>query len=281
MLDANSLIHNRIKSLNLLKSCKEDTPIAGQLLGADPQVMLEAANIFLSLTKITFLDINCACPVKKVIKKRAGAYLLEDKKTLSKIIKTLSSSLATPVTVKMRLGYSRKNLTEIIDTAKLCADSGAAALFIHARTKTQGYSGEVDYNFIKHIKENITVPVFGSGNILNVQLAQKMFSETGCDGILVARGALGRPWIFKNIDAYLRGKEISPITMRERKITLKKHLAYLQKYKAAKETIKMGFMRKVTLWYLKDFSESAKVRSLVCRVKDYSGLLALIDNLPD
>lgn len=281
MVDANSLIHNRNRSLKLIRTTEADTPIAAQLLGRDPEVFLEAAERILSLVNITFLDVNCACPVRKVIKRKAGAYLLTETDTLSKIIKKLASSLPVPITVKIRIGYTKKDLKEISETAKLLADSGASAIFVHGRTKTQGYSGEVDYESIKAVKEAVCIPVFGSGNIFNPQLAKKMFDETNCDGILVARGALGKPWIFNEIKAYLGDKSVPEITLPKLKLTLKKHLSYLDIYKETRDAVKIGFMRKLCLWYLKGFPDSAKIRNRICSMKNYDEVIALIDNLPE
>lgn len=281
MIDANSLIYNRIRSLRLIETTEKDTPIAGQLLGREPEKMLEAALRIIDSVNISFLDINCACPVRKVVKKKCGAYLLNDLDSLSKLIKKLSSSLPVPITAKIRIGYLEKDKKQIIEVAKACEDSGASALFVHGRTRTQMYSGDVDYNLIKAVKEAVNVPVFGSGNVLSPQLAKKMFDETNCDGILVARGAQGRPWMLKDITDYMEGKKIIVVSMEERKAALKKHLAYLEKYKEVKDSIKIGFMRKIALWYLRDFAASSRVRGRICKINNHGELLELINNLPD
>lgn len=281
MIDANSLIYSRIRSLRLVKTTKEDSPIAGQLLGRDPQILLEAARILIDLVNISFLDINCACPVRKVVKKKCGAYLTNEPETLSKIIKKLADNLPVPITAKIRIGYLDKDKNKTIELVKACEDSGLSALFVHGRTKTQGYSGEVDYNLIRTVKESVSIPVFGSGNILSPELAKKMFDETDCDGILVARGALGRPWMLKDIEDYLEGKTAPLISMEKRKTTLKKHLSLLEKYKEVKDSVRIGFMRKISLWYLRDFAASARVRGSICQVKTYGELTAFIDNLPN
>lgn len=281
MIDANSLIYNRIRSLRIIKTTEEDAPIAGQLLGRDPQIVLEAALKLISAVNISFLDINCACPVRKVVKKKYGAYLINDGDALSKLIKKLSGNLPIPVTVKIRIGYLEKNRKQIMDVAKICQDSGACALFVHGRTKRQMYSGDVDYALIKAVKEAVNIPVFGSGNVLTPQLAKKMFDETNCDGIIVARGALGRPWMPKDITDYMEGRKLTPINMKERKTALKKHLIYFRKHKEVKDTVKVGFMRKIALWYLRDFAECARARGAICRINSYDELLELINALPD
>ena len=280
MLDSNALTHGHKKTLGILKTSKSDRPIAAQLLGRDPIRMLDAAQKLLDVVNVSFLDINSACPAKKVIKKGAGASLLKTPHTLFKIVSKLSSELPIPVTVKLRIGYSKKDLKGIIDIAKECEKSGASSLFVHGRTRLDGYMGDIDYKAIKTIKNSLKIPVFGSGNIFTGQLAKKMFRETGCDGILVARGALGNPWIFKNIESYLKkGKIQKEITLRSKKRTLKKHLSYIKKYKESKGESKLGFMRKVAMWYLKSTPYASKTRLKITMAKTYRELADLIESL--
>jgi len=281
MIDANSLTRsNRPKAPDMLKTHKKDTPIAGQLLGAEPSRMLDAAFKLQEKVNVSFLDINSGCPVKKVIKKKAGSYLLKDSKVLARIVKKLASNLKIPVTVKMRTGFTERNPTEIAKIAKMCQENGAATLFVHGRTSLQGYSGEVDYESIKAVKDSVSIPVFGSGNIFNPIMAKKMLEETGCDGILVARGALGNPWIFRDIETYLKTGRLakSPSVSLKKKI-LKKHLSYIEKYREMRETSKAGFMGKIAMWYLKGFPGSARVRESISRVRSYGELIQLIDKI--
>ena len=280
MADANSLVRQRAKGHLILKSHMDDTPIAGQLLGADPSMMRDAAQKLTSLADVRFLDINCACPAKKAIKKMAGAHLLRDRPMLARILKTVSSSLDIPVTVKLRTGFDRTDYDALATIAKTCESSGAAAIFVHGRTREQGYSGEIDYSAIKIIKGSVNLPVFGSGNIFTPELAKKMFDETGCDGIMVARGALGNPWIFDDIEKYLKSGHLTPSRdLNCRKDILKKHLEYLNIFKEIRPSTKTGFMRKVAIWYMKNFSDAAGIRQQISRVKSYEEMLKLIDSL--
>jgi len=280
MVDSMSTVYGHPKNSRLLKTHKKDSPIAAQLVGADPKVMLEAAETLISLVEITSLDINSGCPAPKITKKGAGAGLLKDTAKLSKIIKTLVSKLRIPVTVKMRTGYSRRDLSECVRTAKECEASGASTLFIHGRIASQGYSGDIDYEAIRAVKEALKIPVFGSGNIFDHLMAKKMLDETGCDGILVARGALGNPWIFKNIENYLEcGKAPKIPTLSEKKKVLKKHLAYIEKYKDIRLSNKAGYMGKVAMTYLKGFPSARRIRDDICRVRSYKELLKLINRV--
>ncbi len=273
MVDANSLVHNNTKTLDLLKTTKQDNVIAAQLLGSEPDVMLKAAQKLISLVNISFLDINSACPAKKVTSKHAGAYLLNDVNTLCEIIKKLASSLPVPITIKIRTGYNKRNIVETVNLVKKCAKSGASAIFVHGRTRSQGYSGDIDYESIKAKKENVKIPVFGSGNILNPYMAHKMFEETGCDGILVARGALGNPWIFKQIECYLKTGKIPKAPAHSQKLkVLKKHLELINKYKQVSFPVKIGIMQKVAMWYLKGLPEAARIRQKICSAKTLNEL---------
>jgi len=280
MIDAHSVTccGPRRRTLSILDTVEADKPIAAQLLGEDPALMLCAAKEILKRVEVSFLDINAACPAKKVVKKKAGAYLLKDPKRLASIIRKLSLALPVPVTVKMRLGYDEDAVSDIDRTAKDCEDNGASAIFVHGRTRIQGYSGLVDYGSIKRIKDGVKIPVFASGNVFSPELAKKMFDETGCDGILVGRGALGNPWIFGRIERYLaKGSAPEPEGFQTKKAVLKRHLSYIEKFKACPPSGKVGFMRKVALWYLKAFPGSKSIREKVSLVNTYEDMIKLID----
>ncbi|MCX5716619.1 MAG: tRNA dihydrouridine synthase DusB [Candidatus Omnitrophica bacterium] len=280
MLHSNSIIYGHPKNGRIIKTLKKDRPIAAQLLGADTGAMFEAAQKLLTLVDISFLDINSACPAKKVVKKGEGAALLQNRARLGRIIKKLSSNLDLPVTVKLRTGYSMRDVAECVKTAKLCEDKGASTVFLHGRTRSQGYSGDIDYESIRAVKKALKIPVFGSGNIFNPVMAEKMFVETGCDGILVARGALGNPWIFKDIRQYLKTGRLPRARNLSVKIkALKEHLDYINKYNDIKGSRKTGIMGRVAMWYLKGFPNASKVRGMIFRQRSYNELINLINSV--
>ena len=161
---------------------------------------------------------------------------------------------------------------------KHCEDIGVSAIFVHGRLKTQGYAGDVDYDAIKKIKHAVSIPVFGSGNILSGESAKAMLDKTGCDGILVARGALGNPWIFREIEEHLKtGKSLEETSLEEKKKVLKKHLDYIDKYKSMSVFGKVGFMRKVAIWYLKNVHGASDLRARITReAKSYQDILKII-----
>lgn len=279
MLDASTLIYGHPRTMRMIKTIGKDRPIAAQLLGSDPSVMLDAALKLMSLTDISLLDINSACPAPKVLRRGAGAHLLEDPKRLGQIVKRLTSKLAIPVTVKMRTAFNKLDRKKTVRTARICRDNGAAIIFIHGRTMPQGYTGDIDYGVIRDVKEALDIPVYGSGNILNPHAAKKMFDETGCDGILVARGALGNPWLFKKIDNYLKnGKMLTNRKWWIKKRVLKKHLSYIMRYKYATYANKLGIMCKVGMWYMKGLPKAARLRDKLNRVGSYKELARVIDS---
>lgn len=279
MLDAKALCYGHAKTTGILKTLKKDSPLAAQLLGCDPQIMLEAAEKLIDLLEISFLDINSACPVRKVLKRNEGADLLRNPAKLGKIIKKLSSKLHLPITVKLRSGFEQRNIKECVKTALTCQDNGASTIFIHARLASQKYAGDVDYEAIRKVKEALDIPVFGSGNIFNPYLAKKMLDETGCDGILVARGALGNPWIFKDIEYFLKtGKINKPPALSAKKKVLLEHLSYLEKFKDMSPGNKVGLMGKISMWYLRGLHHAAVLREHLSRVKTYQELIQIIDS---
>ena len=279
MVDAHSVTYHRQKTFAMFKTLETDQPTAVQLLGNDPQILLSAAKTILERVETPFLDINAACPAKKVIKKRAGAYLLKNGDMLCETIKLLASSLKIPITVKMRLGHDKEINPEIARLAKRCESSGASAIFIHGRTRLQGYSGVVNYEGIRAVKDAAKIPVIGSGDIFSPELAKKMFDRTNCDAILVARGALGNPWIFKNIDDYLeKGVSLPPKDLATMKTVLKRHLSYMNLHMECCDLGKVGVMRKVVLWYVKSFPHAKRMRLEISLVKNYEKMLKLIDS---
>ncbi|OGC04661.1 hypothetical protein A2276_01630 [candidate division WOR-1 bacterium RIFOXYA12_FULL_43_27] len=265
MVDANALLHQQDPKRDILKTHPDDKPIAAQLLGSNPDQMLEAAKLLLTMVEPVFLDINAACPAKKILKKKCGAYFAKNPTNLFKIIEKLSSNLSLPITVKLRIGFDRYDEKEFIANVKNCEKAGASALFVHGRTMKQGYSGTVNYEAIKKAKAAVKIPLFGSGDILNRELMHKMLNETGCDGVLVARGALGNPWFFS-------GETPDP---EEKKNVMRRHLAYLEKYKKTRPTGKLGQMKKTAMWYLKEFRNTHELRRQITNCRTIPELLAL------
>jgi tRNA-dihydrouridine synthase B len=280
MIDANSLVYKSQDDSKILKTTAKDRPIAAQLVGGDPKNMLLAAKRLLALIKPQYLEINAACPVKKVVSKKGGAYLLKDPPRLLKIVKSFVAEFDLPITMKIRTGYHVADIPTLIKTVVKCQKAGIAAIVIHGRTRDQGYSGDIDYAAIKVVKGAVEIPVIGSGNIFNHNMAKKMFDETGCNGVVVARGGLGNPWIFNDIANYLKsGKLPSEVPWSTKKKVLLKHLGYIRKFKEPGPEPRVGFMRKIAIWYIKAIPDAGKLRNKITLADSYDQMLEIIEGI--
>jgi len=206
MINVRSLSYKMRKTKKMLSTSGEDRPLGLQIIGCEEEFILKAIDV-LGSYEYDVLDFNAACPVKKVARRGEGAALLKDPKKLNKLLKLLVKNSNKPVTVKIRTGWDKDSINAK-EAALASQDAGVSALFIHGRNREQRYGGEVDYGAIKNVKKALSIPVIGSGDVFSPELAKKMLDETGCDGLLVARGALGNPWIFKEIKEFLRTKKI-------------------------------------------------------------------------
>ena len=202
MLNVSSLSHKSKKTKHMLSSSCEDRLLGVQILGNEPEFILRSLDI-LKKCKFDILDFNAACPARKVVRRGEGASLLRYPNELKKILKVIVKEVNVPVTVKMRTGWDDDSINAK-EVACICQDAGINGIFIHGRTKEQGFGGKVDYETIRQVKDAVEIPVIASGNIFSAQLAKRMFDETGCDAVLIARGALGNPWIFNEISEFLK-----------------------------------------------------------------------------
>ncbi|MCX5694900.1 MAG: tRNA dihydrouridine synthase DusB [Candidatus Omnitrophica bacterium] len=207
MINCRSISHKSRKTKHMLASSALDKPLGIQILGSEEKYILKSLEV-LKNYKFDILDFNAACPAKKVVRRGEGSSLLQEPKKFSKILKLVVKNSWLPVSVKIRAGWDKDSINAC-QIAKLAQDCGVRALFIHGRTKTQGYSGQVDYDIIREVKKVLTIPLIASGDVFSGPLAKKMFDETGCDGLAVARGSLGNPWIFKEIKEYLKSGKIT------------------------------------------------------------------------
>lgn len=206
MISCHGLHYRQQKTMDMLRSVDEEKPVAFQIFGADPDLMGEAAAI-VSTYEADMIDINMGCPVKKVTKRGAGAALMGAIDTAESIIKQVCKNTNLPVTVKFRAGVDSKNIN-CVEFAKMAEANGASALTVHGRTWSQGFTGSADWSHIQEVKKNVTIPVIGNGDILTHQDGRTMMDQTGCDGVMIGRAALGNPWVFSEED---RPRESSSI----------------------------------------------------------------------
>ncbi|MDP2922228.1 MAG: tRNA dihydrouridine synthase DusB [Candidatus Omnitrophota bacterium] len=273
MICARSLSYRSKKTLTMMTSNSHDRPLGVQLLGNEIYYILKAIEKIKDY-KYDILDFNAACPYKKITKQGKGAALLKEPKKLQILLAAIVKEVKLPVSVKLRLGW--ENAKNAVNIAKHAQDSGVRAICMHGRTRVQGYQGEVDYCAIKKVKEALGIPVIASGNIWSASLAKKMFEETGCDAIMVARGALGNPWIFKEIEEFLAtGKILARPSAKEVLATMKRHLDLCIDFYGEKSGITN--FRKFYIWYTRGFSKTKPLRVSVSRTNTKIQMLELID----
>ena len=228
MVTSEGLVRNHKTSLEMIDISKDHSKVALQIFGSDPSNMAEAAKICED-SGASIIDINLGCPVKKVVKGFSGSALLKDLSLASRIINAVVKAVHIPITVKTRSGWDKRS-EDPIAIAKMIEESGADAIIIHPRTREQFFNGICDWNIIKIVKENVSIPVIGNGDVKSVSDISKMFDETKCDGVIIGRAILGNPWLFKEYFYRIEGKEFQQPTLEEKFDVLKKHLVMLIEY---------------------------------------------------
>ncbi|MGB2631262.1 MAG: tRNA dihydrouridine synthase DusB [Candidatus Omnitrophota bacterium] len=272
MVNARSLSYSTKKTLQMMLTNKHDRPLGVQLLGNDTYYISKALEKLKDYS-YDILDFNAACPQKKITSHGKGAALLKCPKELQKLLAFIVKEVTVPVTTKLRLGWD--NEKNIVDIAKYVQDAGVKAVCVHGRTMAQGYQSPVNYAAIKKVKDALSIPVIASGDIWSAQMAKKMFDETGCDAITIARGALGNPWIFNEIDKFLAtGKVVSRPAVKEVAQMMKRHLDLCLDFYGEK-TGAVHF-RKFYIWYTRGFSKTKPLRinvSQACNKPEMTGLI--------
>lgn len=277
MISDKGLIYNNEKTVNMLYFEECERPIAQQIFGSDKDTFVKAAKMVEEIMHPDIIDINMGCPVPKVaIRAQAGSALLKNTDKIREIVEAVVSSVNVPVTVKIRSGWD-SNSINAVEVAKVCEEAGASAITVHGRTRSQGYSGNVDLDIIKKVKEAVSIPVIGNGDITDIDSAKKMLFYTGCDAIMIGRGVLGNPWLMKEIITYLdTGEKISKPTYEDKINMCFHHLNYLLKIKS--EKISVLEMRSHIAWYLKGIPGSQKVKNEIFKVTTSENLKKILDN---
>lgn len=275
MINCRSISFKSKRTKKMLSSVKTDRPLGVQLLGCEEKYILRAVEV-LKEYEFDLLDFNAACPAKKVVRRKEGAGLLLNPRKLGSLLGLVVRNSSMPVTVKIRIGWD-KDTINARDTALASVDAGASAIFVHGRTKAQGYSGSVDYEQISIVKKSVRVPVIASGDIFSPQLAKKMLEQTGCDGLTVARGALGNPWLFSQISEYLKNdKLILPPEVGEIIDTMLEHLDRCIDFYGEKNGVII--FRKFFSWYTKGFRKIRRQREASSRIKTRQEMAEVMQN---
>ncbi len=274
MISANGLIRESAKTIDYLRSSPEDIPLGVQLFGANPDVMAHAA-VLVASHHPDIIDINMGCPVKKVVKTGSGAMLMKDPVLAGRIIAAVVKAVNVPVTVKIRSGWSRSSLNAV-EISGVAEDSGAVAIVVHGRTADQGFSGHADWGIIAQVKSAVKIPVIGNGDIREPEDALRMLAQTGCDAVMVGRGALGNPWIFQGINQLLAGlSDSGHPAVSERFDMIKKHWE-MEKHYYGRRIANRSF-RKHLLWYTKGLAGSGRLREALGKMTDSDEMFLELD----
>lgn len=277
MVSGNGMVYGSKKTEDMLYLEEMERPISQQIFGSDKETFVYSAKRVYELMKPDIIDINMGCPVPKVaIKSQAGASLLKNPELIYDIVSSVVESVPCPVTVKIRSGWDANSINAV-EVAKVCERAGASAITVHGRTRSQMYSGKVDLDVIKSVKEAVKIPVIGNGDIVSIESAKKMLEYTKCDAIMIGRGLLGNPWLAKEIDTYLKTGEIIPKPTYLDKINMcYKHLDYLLKIKPEKVAILE--MRSHIAWYIKGIPYHKEVQSACFKAKNKEEIVQILDN---
>jgi len=267
MISCHGLVYQKKKTLQMTMTVPEERPVALQLFGADPVKMGQAAAI-VSDMPVDIIDINMGCPVRKVIKKGAGAALMKTPKTAAKIISEVCKNSTLPVTVKIRTGWNHDSIVAP-EFAKMTEDNGASAIAVHGRTWSQGFEGQVDWQTISQVKKNVSIPVIGNGDVDTYDAAILAMEKTDCDGIMIGRAALGNPWVFT--------PEGIPTSLVKRMAGLRRHLEIIQEFSNPDRTLPK--IRNQAGRYFKGIAGGSSIRGKIYQARSFDEILELAQSI--
>ena len=274
MVSSKGLFYNSDKTKLMLDIDDREFPVGVQLFGSDPNIMGEMAYEVSKDDKVSIIDVNMGCPAPKIVKNCEGSALMKDLKLASDIIYEVSKKSLVPVTVKFRKGWDDDNINAV-EFAKMAENSGASAVTVHGRTRKQMYEGNADWDIIRKVKQSVNIPVIGNGDVFSPEDAKRMLDETGCDGVLVARGAMGNPWIFKRIIHYLSTGEMLPEPSPKGRIDMAiRHTNMMVEYKG--ENIGVKEMRKHIAWYIKGLKNATSVKNMINTINSKEELIDVL-----
>ncbi len=272
MVSAKGMYYQDKKTNRLAVTHPLETPCAVQIFGSEPEIMAKAAAVFSERDDFAVIDINMGCPAPKIVKNGEGCALMRDEKLASKIIRAVVKASKKPVTIKFRKGFDRHNAVAF---AKMAEESGAAAVTVHGRTRDQFYAGRADWEVIARVKESVKIPVIGNGDIFCPEHAVEMLAQTGCDAVMVGRGAQGNPWIFQRIFHYIyKGEQMPYPDCQEKYRVIKMHFQMMMALKGELTAVKE--MRKHLSWYIKGMPGATRMRSEIFKHTSANEVLDLL-----
>jgi len=274
MISAMGLIRNHEKTFRYLQSSQEERPLSVQIFGYDPHVMAEATEMVVDASA-DIVDVNMGCPARKIVKTGAGGALLRSPDKVRDIVSAVRKVCSVPLTVKIRAGWS-PGMPGVCETAKIIEECGADAITIHPRFVTQGFSGKADWKIIREVKTELKIPVIGNGDVSDPSLALDMIRETGCDGVMIGRGAIGNPWLFKQILDLGNGLKPSLPGLSDRRAIIIEHFKFLSDLLGEKRASKI--MRGLLLRYTKGLPHSSRFRGSFTGVNDFNTMISAMDN---
>lgn len=277
MVSDKAIFYNNTKTIDMLKMTDFERPIVQQIFGSDVDSFVNAAKYICQNMHPDIIDINMGCPVPKVaISSQAGAALLKSPEKVRQIVTEVVNAVDVPVTVKIRSGWDSNNINAV-QIAKICEESGAKAICVHPRTRKQGYSGKADWSIIKLVKENVSIPVIGNGDVVDAVSAKRMLDETGCDAVMIGRAVLGNPWLIREINEYLDNNVLIPIPSDIEKVDMcLKHINYLQDIKCEKVIVLE--MRNHIAWYLKGLKKANEIKQKIYSTRKINDIIAILND---
>lgn len=281
MVSAQSLTRENAKTRRLLASVPEDRPLGAQLIGCDPGMMAEAA-VILEEMGFDLIDMNLGCPVRKVVSNGEGSALLREPEKAEKVFRAVRNAVKkAPVTVKMRKGFQDPSGNEAAELARRAETAGLSAITVHGRTQAQQYAGKADWDAIGKVKKAVKIPVIGNGDVLTPDDARRLLETSGCDGIMIGRGGLGNPWIYRNLDEVMSGarEAVYVPSIAERRETLLKHLDLERRHLGDRQAALN--MRRITVWYTQGLPYNKAMRVAVCSTMDCEEIRRVIEDFFD